>query len=295
MEMLRTEKLYSKYTIDSYSGDLDQFESFCAEYFSHKEPEISAVDKITIRHFLGKLVEEHYKKTSVARKLATLKSFFKYLTRSGIIPVNPAMLIKSPKIPKKLPSYLTEIAAEQLMKIPGDNFSGKRDKAVLELFYSTGMRLSELCSLNMNNLYKSQRLIRLIGKGNKERVVPYGRKAERALKEYLEIRRIQIGPWNYNSPLFLNRGGKRISRRGIQDRIRYHLEKVACKEQMSPHILRHSFATHLIDRGADIRAVKELLGHSSLSTTQIYTHVQLDRMKKIYKKAHPRAGDTEDL
>ena len=220
--------------------------------------------------------------------MATIKSYFKYLVKTELIQENISIHINSPKVPKKLPNFVDKNLIDTLMKTPSlDTHIGIRDRAVLELFYSTGMRLSELVNMNIGDFEINKKLIRVIGKGNKERMIPYGRTAESAIKNYLKIRNISLKSAYANKPLFVNSSEKRISKRTIQRRMNNYIKIVADGKRIGPHLLRHTFATHLLDNGADIRAVKDLLGHSSLSSTQIYTHVSIEKLKKDYTQAHP--------
>ncbi len=288
LDYIIRERGYSEYTAISYRRDINQFIDFMESYLGEALHNFSTVDKPAIRHFLGKEFEAGYSSKTVARRLATLKSFFKYLVQAEIVSHNPAAAIQSPKIKKSLPSYHSDQTIEKLMQLPNQStITGLRDKAILEFFYSTGMRLSELTGLNTGDVDENNHLVRVRGKGNKERVIPYGQRAGMALDHYFNGRGISLHSTNRSTPLFVNNKGNRLSKRTIQQRIRQYLMQVARSERLGPHTLRHSFATHLMDRGADIRAVKDLLGHSSLSSTQVYTHLQPEKMKKVYKQAHP--------
>ena len=202
---------------------------------------------------------------------------------------NPASVLTSPKVDKHLPEYLREDEIQDAIQaVVCDSGSGVRDRTILELFYGTGIRLSELANLNLSDVDLPGGTLRVFGKGSKERILPLGQNLKKGLKRYLSVRNNMVRDWQ-NKAFFLNQRGQRLSRRGIQLIVRNWLRKVSHKKKLSPHILRHSFATHLLDRGADLEAVKELLGHASLSTTQIYTHLTMDRLKKVYRQAHPRA------
>ena len=229
-----------------------------------------------------------YISKTVARRLATLKSFFKYLVKVELIEDNISIHVHSPKVPKKLPNFVDKNLIDMLMESPPlDTCIGVRDRAVLELFYSTGIRLSELVNINIGDFYINKKLVRVIGKGNKERMIPYGNSAIKAIENYLNMRNLSFKPIFANLPLFANKSEKRISKRTIQRRMNNYIKLVADGKRVGPHLLRHTFATHLLDNGADIRAVKDLLGHSSLSSTQIYTHVSIEKLKKDYTQAHP--------
>ena len=288
---LEKERHYSKFTINAYGYDLYRFVEFFEEYSGTPVSDFGDVDKIAIRHFLGKEFEEGYSSKTVARRLASVKSFFKYLLKIEEIQDNPVIHIKTPKTPKSLPVYVNEDMVEKLMDAPAsDSFIGLRDRAMLELFYSTGMRLRELVNINLDDFHTESQLIKVTGKGGKERLIPYGKRAQFSIEKFLEFRGIQLSEKEDIVPLFINSKGKRISPRTVQRRIKMYLKTVADGERFGPHTLRHSFATHLLSRGADIRAVQELLGHSSLSSTQIYTHIQPEKMKKVYQQAHPHGS-----
>ena len=232
--------------------------------------------------------DNNFTSKTVARRLATIKSFFKYLVKIELIEENIAIHINSPKVAKKLPSFINKSLIDVLMNSPSlDTLIGVRDRAVLELFYSTGMRLSELVNINIGDFHLNNKLLRVIGKGKKERMIPYGRTAESAIENYLKMRNISFKPVYAKTPLFVNSKEKRISTRTIQRRMNNYIKLVADGKRIGPHLLRHTFATHLLDNGADITAVKDLLGHSSLSSTQIYTHVSIEKLKKDYTQAHP--------
>lgn len=291
IKYLRQERGYSENTVEAYYRDIMQFFSFYSEYSNLISIQISNVDKTSIRHFLGMLAESGLEMSSISRKLASLKAFFKFSVREGVIDSNPAMLVKSPKTKKRLPIVLSE---EQISSViestDGKTFIAKRNRAILELFYSTGIRLSELISLNIGDINFNKMTIRVLGKGNKERIVPFGDSARSALLNYLKIRQNQFGKLRLENALFISRRGSRIARQTVQMTVRKLLSKVSEEEHLSPHVFRHSFASHLLDRGADLNAVKDLLGHSSLSTTQLYTHIRIGKMKDVYKQAHPHAA-----
>ena len=286
MLTLEKERNFSLHTIKAYKNDLNRFNYFLNNTLSRKK--LAKINRNDIRKFLAEEYDNGYSSKTVARRLATIKSYFKYLVKTELIQENISIHINSPKVPKKLPNFVDKNLIDTLMKTPSlDTHIGIRDKAVLELFYSTGMRLSELVNMNIGDFEINKKLIRVIGKGNKERMIPYGRNAESAIKNYLKIRNLSLKPAFANKPLFVNSSEKRISKRTIQRRMNNYIKLVADGKRIGPHLLRHTFATHLLDNGADIRAVKDLLGHSSLSSTQIYTHVSIEKLKKDYTQAHP--------
>ena len=286
MLTLEKERNFSLHTIKAYKNDLNRFNYFLNNTLSRKK--LAKINRNDIRKFLAEEYDNGYSSKTVARRLATIKSYFKYLVKIELIQENISIHINSPKVPKKLPNFVDKNLIDTLMKTPSlDTHIGIRDRAVLELFYSTGMRLSELVNMNIGDFEINKKLIRVIGKGNKERMIPYGRTAESAIKNYLKIRNISLKPAFANKPLFVNSSEKRISKRTIQRRMNNYIKIVADGKRIGPHLLRHTFATHLLDNGADIRAVKDLLGHSSLSSTQIYTHVSIEKLKKDYTQAHP--------
>ncbi len=290
LRYLYLERRYARNTIISYGTDLIQFQDFLADIFGTTEFSWSLVNKRIIRSYLISLQENQISKRTIARKLATLKSFFRYLIKNEIITSNPVATIKMPKLEKKLPEYLSEQEIEQLLTLPDfKTFEGIRDLAILELFYGTGIRLSELINLKIDQIDFNEQLIRVIGKGNKERIVPFGGSAKLILERYLLIRP-QFAEKSVDN-LFVLKSGKKMYPMAVQRIVKKFLTQVGHLQKNSPHILRHSFATHLLNQGADIRVVKDLLGHENLTTTQIYTHLSIEHLKKIYQQAHPRASN----
>lgn len=286
------EKNASAHTVTNYLHDLDQFSHFLKETghaCENGEPDPEKVDRLAIRSFMGYLFKESYSGASMGRKLAALSSFFRFLCREGYLKTNFAKTIPIPKKPKKLPSYLPVDDMFRLLELPRkDSFIGVRDRAILELFYSTGMRISELVELPMIHLHLENRMVRVLGKGKKERILPLGKKAVSALQEYFIYREQLIkksAPHQEN--VFLNHRGKNITVRGVRKIVAKYVDGFPAG--ISPHSLRHSFATHMLEAGADLRSIQELLGHSSLSTTQKYTHLTMDHLMLAYDKAHPRA------
>ena len=283
---LEKERNFSLHTIKAYKNDLTRFNLFLNQGKSRNK--FKEINRNDIRRFLADQYENKYTSKTVARRLATVKSFFKYLVKVELIEDNVSIHIHSPKVPKKLPNFIDKNLIDVLMSSPPlGTLIGVRDRAVLELFYSTGVRLSELVNINIGDFHIDKKLVRVIGKGNKERIIPYGKTAESAIENYLKMRNLSFKPVFARSPLFVNSSEKRISKRTIQRRMNNYIKLVADGKSVGPHLLRHTFATHLLDNGADIRAVKDLLGHSSLSSTQIYTHVSIDKLKKDYTQAHP--------
>lgn len=281
LEYLSKEKRYSFYTIRSYRIDLSQFIEFLKERKDGKF--LLKTTRSDVRDYLGYLLRYGYTRGSASRKLSSVKSFFRFLHRQDLIKVNPALDVKTPKIPKRLPKFLSQVQAQEVLdKYP---FT-KRDKAILELLYGSGLRASELIGLDQKDIDFFNDQIKVMGKGRKERIIPLGRMAKEALKEYLGERKGMT-----SQAVFLNKRGERLSTRSLQRIVNRILLSLADASGINPHIFRHSFATHLLERGCDLRAVQELLGHSSLATTQIYAHLTSERLKEIYKKAHPRAEE----
>ncbi len=280
------ERGLSPHTVKSYASDLLQFAEFSREVA--RVLKVEDVDKGLIRDFLGSLLRYGYDRSSVARKLSALRSFFKYLVKRGVVETSPALRFPTPKTGKKLPSFLDESQAKALMELPPLRRElDYRDRAILELLYGTGMRASELVGLNVDDVNLSREVVLVLGKGGKERIIPLGSMARAAIVGYLHKRE----QWAEGGEraLFLNKYGRRLSTRSLQRIVNKYIKRVAELSKTSPHVLRHTFATHLLERGCDLRAVQELLGHSSLATTQIYTHVTMKRLKEIYDRAHPRA------
>jgi len=275
---LEIEKNASKHTMLNYRRDLDEFKKFLGE------TQIENVDYLTLRKFLSALREKNLKSRSISRKLSCLRSFFRFLNREGFLKNDPTQAVSSPKLERYLPIFLTEDEVTKLIESPdAKELSGLRDRAILETFYSTGIRISELVGLNLENIDFFGAVVKVSGKGKKQRLVPIGDKALRAIRDYSEQRKQQA------PAAFLNKNGRRITDRGVRLVLDKYIQRTALRENISPHSLRHSFATHLLNRGADLRSVQELLGHANLSTTQIYTHLTTEKLKNVYDKAHPRA------
>ena len=280
---LRTERNVSPHTLAAYGSDLAQVLTFSLR---EKGDGVRAdqLDHLLLRRYLAGL-SKTTKKSSLGRKLAAIRSFFRFLLRRGLVSANPAELIATPKKEQRLPFHLDIDQATTLMEAPDDGEKYVlRDRAILELLYSSGLRVSELTSLNGNELDLHGGMVRVTGKGGKERIVPVGSRALAALQEYLDERGGQV-----NGAVFLNTRGERINRRSVARIVDAHVLRLAAFKRISPHTLRHTFATHMLEGGADLRAIQELLGHASLSTTQKYTHVSIDRLMEVYDKAHPKA------
>ena len=276
----------SPHTLRNYGADLREFFSFL------NGKSLDQVDTLVIRSFLAHLKSRNHSKATLSRKLSSLRSFFKYLARENHLRSNPVLGISTPKREKKLPQFLDLSEVTHLLEAPtGTTWEGKRDRSILETLYSSGIRVSELVGLNRGDADLLSSLLKIRGKGKKERIVPVGEKAIQALRDYLEslpasLRKKSEGQ---ETPVFLNRSGSRLTDRSVRRLIVKYARRVSLKEGISPHTLRHTFATHLLDRGADLRSVQELLGHANLSTTQIYTHVTTRRLQEAYSQAHPRA------
>ena len=277
---LMIEKNFSSHTLVAYRKDLLEFDRFC------KGVHPQMVDYLTLRRFLMYLHSRNLTKRSISRKISTLRSFFKFLIKENFIDKNPALLLLTPKIDKKLPVFLSEEEVKRLLEIPLDlkNWRQIRDRAIMELIYSTGMRAQEVVNLNYEDIDFISEVIKVKGKGRKERLVPVGRIALEWLRKYKNL-----CPYKDKKAVFLNIRGRRISTRSLRNIIKQFLKKASLYKNISVHSLRHSFATHLLNRGADLRTVQELLGHKNLSTTQIYTHLTTQKLRRLYNIFHPRA------
>ncbi len=278
---LEIEKNYSAHTILNYKLDLEGFNKFIAG------TELEKIDYLSLRKYLAVLKEKNFGNRTVGRRLSALRSFFRFLCREGYIKTNPILMLSSPKLEKHLPSFMTEDEVSRIIesafaKTPKD-FLGLRDRAILEVFYSSGLRISELVGLNLEDIDFISGILKIRGKGKKERIVPIGETALTAVKKYLEKRKKSA------QALFLNNHHLRISARGVRFVLAKYFKSCGIKPGVSAHTFRHSFATHLLNHGADLRTVQELLGHANLSSTQIYTHLTTDKLKNVYDKAHPHA------
>jgi integrase/recombinase XerC len=309
LDYLHLEKHFSDYTVKSYGADLIQFGQYLGKQIGQQpgaEPmpmcSMDELDKchlacepMTVREFLAYLYAQNYTKSTTARKLATLRSFYKFLIRRGLLSVNPLSTIRTPKQEKRLPRCLDLEQVQKLLEAPGDgDLLSARDKAMLEVLYSSGIRVSELVDLEMSDLDLQEGVLRVRGKGRKDRLTPIGSQAIKAMQRYFELRAIDTRSQNSNCSqrCFLNKHGQSLSTRSVRRKLDKYLVSAGLDPGISPHTLRHSFATHLLNNGADLRSVQELLGHQSLSTTQIYTHLSTSRMKEVYDQAHPRAEES---
>jgi integrase/recombinase XerC len=281
LRYLAVERGASRHTVRGYRADLADCSRFLA---SRRLGSVLHADARMLRTYLANLHERGLARTSMARRLATLRSFYRFLMRRGHARANPARELATPRLPKQLPSYLPIDESEALLRAPFPaTAAGSRDRAVVELLYATGVRVSELAGLDVADVDSREGLMRVMGKGGKERMVPVGRKALDALRAYLGVRPERAGP------LFLNDRGGRLTVRSVHRIVRARARAAGLHRRVSPHTLRHSFATHLLDAGADLRLIQELLGHARLGTTQKYTHVSTDRLMKVFDAAHPRA------
>lgn len=291
LSYLELERNFSRRTCSAYAIDLGQFLTYLQAHTTTEEEvpvDPARLTKSTVRGFLAHLHQREYARRTIARKFAAIRSFFSYLCREELLKANPTLFLATPKWDRRLPHFLDHTQIEALLQAPDRSSpTGLRDAAILELFYSSGMRLSELTGLTIRSIDFTEQRVKVTGKGDKERIVPLGGHSALALKAYLEVRSF-YHPATTELALFVNYGGKRLTGRGVQ-RLLAQYGRAIGLERLTPHMLRHTAATHLLDAGADLVAVKELLGHERLSTTQIYTHVALDRLKRIYEQAHPRA------
>ena len=295
---LQTEKNYSENTIKSYERDLYQLERYLEEYEGeYVLDNIENLEYLMMRKYMAYLSSKKLAKSTIARKLGACRSFYRYLMIRQIVDSSPPSEVVTPKREKKLPKFLYYDEIEALMKSPADDLWGRRDRAILEICYAGGLRVSELVGINMMDINRSGRFVSVVGKGNKQRIVPIGQVALAAVDNYISSLRqaakageLKFVPaFGSGAPLFINQRGGRLTVRSVQNIVRKYVEQAAIKKKISPHALRHSFATHLLENGADLRSVQELLGHVSISTTQIYTHVSKSTIRSVYNKTHPRA------
>lgn len=295
LEFLQLERGVSVHTLRAYGQDLEEFRRFAAEYLGVELADLraQAIDPATVRAFLAEQSRRRLAKRTQARRLSTVRSFFRWACREGQVEDNPASSVRTPKLEKTLPRHLRPGEVEELLEVEErDGPLAERDRAITELLYATGLRVSELVSLDWPDVDLQARVLRVMGKGGKERMVPFGRPAMEALrswqKEWAQVRAGHSGRID-EDPIFLNFRGGRLSDRAVRLILDRRQEAGGGLQNVHPHMLRHSFATHLLEEGADLRTIQELLGHSSLGTTQRYTHVDIDRMLRVYREAHPRA------
>ena len=281
---IEVEKKYSINTVENYERDLIAFYDFIK---SEGISDILSVDYKVIRNYLRHLFSKKYSKKSVSRHISSLKGFYKFLYSEGQIKVNPMTLISTPKLDKKLPKFVYYNDLEKILSVPfGDNFFSKRDSLILELFYATGIRLSEIVNIKTDDIMFSKNMIKISGKGNKERIVIYGKVCENKINDFLKLREELNISSDY---LIINKNYEKLTPRGVEFILDKIVKKSGVNISVSPHTLRHTFATHMLNEGADLKTVQELLGHENLKTTQIYTHVSNDRLRNVYLKSHPRA------
>ena len=290
IDYLQAEKNASVYTVRNYTKDLLEFFNFAME---NEIKSLRQIDKQTLRNYMAHLMKKGFAKSSIARKLSAIRSFYRYLLREELVPVSPAATTASPKLDRRLPSFLTVEDAKRLVESPDlSKPQGQRDRALLELLYASGLRISELVNMNVEQVNLATNEIRVWGKGAKERVVLIGAPAARALNTYINQGRHKLLSGKKNNALFVNRYGGRLPARRVQKILERYARNI--DKKVHPHMLRHTFATHLLDGGADLKVVQELLGHADLSSTQIYTHVTQSRARKIYLAAHPMAREESD-
>ena len=294
LQFMSVEKGAASNTISAYRNDLEQFRVFvdgnCA---NGATPIWCSVNHQRLQQYVAQMRTKEYADATVARKVAAVKSFFSYLTAEGIVPSDPTETLSSPKVGKSLPKALSVRDVDELLEQPSKRSTpeAKRDKAMLELLYATGMRVSELVSLNLESieLHNSRATVRCVGKGGKERLIPIHEQAVRALRQYLEAARPELARSRRERALFINRRGERLTRQGFWLILKNYAKAASISNDVTPHTLRHSFATHMLRGGAPLRNVQELLGHANISTTQVYTQLTDDHMRSVYDKAHPRA------
>lgn len=293
LRYVRFERNYSPHTLNSYQHDLEEFHTYLSRGRREQVITPAEIDHLTIREFLGHLHHKGNQRSTMARKLATLRSFFQFLHREGVIDVNPARIVRTPRQDKAQPRFLSRDEVEVILLLPGnESDAGIRDCAILELLYATGIRVAELVGMNVEDVALAERLMKVRGKGRKERLVPFGGNAEEAVRSYLPVRRCLLRrkkTTHHPNALFLNLRGERITVRSVQRNIHKYIRRSALTLDVHPHLFRHSFATHLLDAGADLRSIQELLGHESLATTQKYTHLAIEQLIETYRAAHPRA------
>lgn len=285
---IKHEKRYSDHTIQSYQIDIEQFTAYLKHSFEITKPQ--KVQSSFIRSWLVSLIDSNVSNRSINRKISTLKSYYKYLLRNDLVQSNPMDKIISPKVSKKLPVFVEEKNINDFFDefVFEDSYKGALDRMILELLYSTGMRLSELINLKQLDVDLANQHLKVTGKGNKQRIIPFGNNLSKSITRYISAKKFH--GLNHNTPyFFVNEKGKQLYPKFVYRRVHHYLSNISTVKKKSPHILRHTFATHMLNHGAELNTIKELLGHSSLSATQVYTHNTIDQLKTIYKQAHPKA------
>lgn len=289
LDYLRYERRMSPHTIIAYQTDLEQFERYAEQSFQLQD--LTEADAVVVRTWTLTLMEEGVTTRSINRKISCLKSFYNYQQKMGKVEDNIMQQVVSPKMSKRLPQFVEEQDMNRLFTADmfEENFEGRRDRAIMELFYSTGMRLSELMNIKLTDIDCYEKTVKVLGKRNKERIIPLNHVAIEAIEKYLSIYEQEFGEMNKNSCIFVTSKNRKLYPKAIYNIVRKYLDCVTTIDKRSPHVLRHTFATHMLNNGADINAIKEILGHSSLAATQVYTHNSIEKLKSIYKQAHPRA------
>ncbi len=300
LQFLRLNRNVSPHTVRAYESDLSQFLAHAAQAAGVKAGALAPeqLDRAAIRAFLAETHKRGQARATSARKLAAMRTFLRYLRREGLLAGDPGALVPTPKREVRMPAHLSEDEMSRLIAAPADSPLGRRDHAILELFYASGLRLSELVGLDVDDVNLTSKMVRVLGKGGKERIIPFNNSTATAVRAYLKDREALVGQdgrdrrgrSSLSSPLFVNYRGTRLTVRSVDRLVRRHVASCSARMGISAHALRHSFATHLLQRGADLRAIQELLGHARLSTTQRYTHVNAAQLLAVYRKSHPRAG-----
>ncbi len=292
---IEKERKLAKGTVENYCRDLERFLEFLREEYPEGIEDVSQIDLFVLRAFLSSLRHGKLSINTIHIKIASIRAFFKYLFRIGAIEINNAKYLKLPKAPKRYPSFLDMAQAHKALELPNtETYIGIRDLAILEIFYSTGIRRAELIGLNVRSVYLENMRIKVLGKGNKERIVLFGEHAKKALLDYLSLSRPKLSKLKSEEALFLSTHGRRLSPKAVHNIVTKYLSQIT-DDKSSPHVLRHSFATHLLEMGADLITIKELLGHEDVATTQIYTHVTIEHLAEVYDKAHPRGRGEKEL
>jgi len=288
IEYIKNVKRYSPHTIAAYQHDLDQFTAYNASFY--KVTELSQIDHLMIRSWLADLIEQGISPRTVNRKITTLKSWYKYLIKEGMLTENPMSKVTSPKVAKRLPVFVEKENMDKLFdSVPlGESFEGVRDRLIMELFYITGMRLSELVNIKTSDVDLVKQTVKVLGKRNKERIIPFTKRLCPLIERYLDLKNTITDSSEMNW-FFITKSGKKIYQKLVYRVVKYYLSAVTTIDKKSPHVLRHTFATHMLNNGADLNAIKEILGHANLSATQIYTHNTIEKLKKVYNNAHPKA------